>query len=155
MDDLVLTAVDLDAAQSSEEITVGANNHTFFDIDVCNDLDNFIAIDIEGLDHILLVEYNCYLTPEIPNDSLAGIHSITYEGATIDSLPFFGALFAIPQNYATNPDFNQLKVPFIDFEINDDGVNCVKLPLKDITASFSELTIVSGGIVKGTFSPAP
>ena len=122
------------------------------EIRVCNDLDNFIAIDIEGLDNILLVEDNCYLVPEIPTDSLAGIHSITYEGPIADSLLYFGALFAIPQDYATNPNFDKTKIPFIDFEVNYNGVNCVKLPLVDITASFNELAIVSGSIVKGSFS---
>ena len=31
-------------------------------------------------------------------------------------------------------------------------MNCVKLPLVDITASFSEFAITPGSVVKGTFS---
>jgi len=152
VEDFVLTVIDLDAGQTSEEFMVDPDNPSFLDISVCYDLENFIAIDIEGLENILLVEYNCYLTPEIANDSLDGIHSITYEGETIDSLPLFGALFTIPKNYASNPDFNQAKVSFLDFEVNHNGVNCIKLPLVDITASFNEFSILPGSVVTGTFS---
>lgn len=154
LDSIELQIADVDATQTSEEITFDSNDPTqeFLEISVCNDLDNFISIDIEGLENFLLIQNNCYLIPEIPNDSLSGIHSIVFENEFENFGSFFGAVFGIPKDYDSNPTFDKSKVPFLDFHVNHNSIMCSKLPLKEVYASFSELEIFPGRTIKGTIS---
>jgi len=153
LDDIVLKAIDNDAIQTSRKLAFDPGDPipAFLDIRVCNDLDNFISVEIVGLDDILFIEENCYLTPEVANDSLAGIHSLTFDNQAANSLSTFDALFTIPKNFETDPNFNMEKVRLLDFFVTDGTVSCFKLPLKDITASFTNLDITPGNKIEGIF----
>lgn len=159
--DIGVEIIDYDNAQGSGEliITNGESNAEFKDTRVCEELENFISLDIEGIGSIILTPWN-YLTNfgiTTGADSLGIADTLTHftilhESEDQTNRATFYMTFEIPQDYESNPNFDLGNVPVFEFSYASELLECYNFEEAQIIISFTTFEPQFEGTAAGTFT---